>query len=63
MIPEKMLELLVLSDFIKEQSERLLSDVITIDRIDYSTDKILNRFIELNKEFLEPYVINSDSKE
>ena len=57
MIKEKMLELLVLKMIIqKEDSLKLVSD-------EYDWEQIHERFVWLLDEFLEPYVIESNSKE
>ena len=61
MIKEKMLELLILQQKIKQIPE-ICGNIKFFDKV-YDTDKMLNRLIELEKEFLEPYVIESDSKE
>lgn len=56
-----MLELLILRQKIKQFPETC-GNIKFFDKV-YDTDKMLNRLIELEKEFLEPYVIESDSKE
>lgn len=56
-----MLELLILRQKIKQIPE-ICGNTKFFDKV-YDTDKMLNRLIELEKEFLEPYVIESDSKE
>lgn len=57
MIPEKMLEYLVLSDLIRKWYAKRKK------RKMYDFEKIVNRMKELQREFLEPYVIDSTSKE
>lgn len=60
MIKEKMIELLVLSEII----DGLPKEGILIRKgKQYSKEKLFNRFDKLLEEFLEPYVIESDSKE
>jgi hypothetical protein len=60
MISEKMLEYLVLDKIIKKYlkaySENYLPEI-------YNWNKIFDRFDQLKDEFLEPYVIDSNSKE
>lgn len=56
-----MLELLILRQKIKQIPE-ICGNIKFFDKV-YDTDKMLDRLIELEKEFLEPYVIESDSKE
>jgi hypothetical protein len=60
MISEKMLEFLVLDKivqmYLNEDSESYLLQV-------YDWDKIFDRYDQLRDEFLEPYVIDSNSKE
>lgn len=53
MIEERMLELLIL--------QQICENMKFFDNV-YDMDKMLNRLIELKKEFLEPYVIESDPK-
>ena len=55
-----MLELLILRQII-EQIPEICGNIKFFDKV-YDTDKMLNRLIELKKEFLEPYVIESDPK-
>lgn len=55
-----MLELLILRQII-EQIPETCGNIKFFDKV-YDTDKMLNRLIELDKEFLEPYVIESDPK-
>ena len=57
MIPEKMLEYLVLSDLIRKWNAKRKK------RKMYDFEKIINRMKELQREFVEPYVIDSTSKE
>jgi hypothetical protein len=60
MISEKMLEYLVLDKIIKKYlkaySENYLPEI-------YNWNKIFDRYTQLKDEFLEPYVIDSNSKE
>lgn len=60
MIPEKMLELLLLTiagTLIEDEDAWILSDR------KYDTDRMKERIKEIMEEFLEPYAIDSDSKE
>lgn len=60
MIPEKMLEFLMLAGIgqaIDENGELYIGDK------KYDVEKMNERFIKIAEEFLEPYAINSDSKE
>ncbi len=47
MIPERMLELIILQNIIKKD--------VQIDREKYNKKDIMRRYISLKKEFLEPY--------
>ena len=66
MINERYLEYLALDSILQgyvdvkclNEECYLLNNHMQID-----LDKLKNRVIELQKEFLEPYAINSDSKE
>lgn len=60
MIKERMLELLILRQII-EQIPETCGNIKFFDKV-YDTDKMLDRLIELEKEFLEPYVIESGPK-
>lgn len=56
-----MLEYLILSDILKKTSGQELETGIY--NREYNLDKMIERYCELKGEFLEPYVIESDSKE
>lgn len=58
MIKERMLELLLLELYKNNINHSPGFELIPID-----TDKYFTRLQELRKEFLEPYVIDSTSKE
>ena len=60
MINERYLEYLALDSILQGcvDVSYFLNNHMQID-----LDKLKNRVIELQKEFLEPYAINSDSKE
>ena len=60
MINERYLEYLALDSILQGYVDvsYFLNNHMQID-----LDKLKNRVIELQKEFLEPYAINSDSKE
>jgi hypothetical protein len=60
MIPEKMLELLILGDIFKQYDE----DTMYKKFIDtnYDIDKLDNRYFELGKEFLTPYALDKTEK-
>lgn len=60
MIKEKILELLILRQII-EQIPKTCGNIKFFDKV-YDMDKMLDRLIELEKEFLEPYVIESGPK-
>lgn len=61
MIKEKMLELLVLDKIIQGISDETKS--IEVCGKEYDSQKLLKRTKVLLEEFLEPYVIESDSRE
>lgn len=54
---ERMLEFLILQEIIKDNKIKLFKRTIEFDGIKYDFDKIKQRYKELTKEFLEPYVI------
>lgn len=60
MIPEKMLELLILKEILND----LDNDVLYRDYIvmNYNLSKIENRYDELGKEFLTDYALNKTEK-
>lgn len=61
MIPEKMLELLILG-----LAEGIINEGVTTwvpKNKKYNVDRMSERMKEILEEFLEPYVIESDSKE
>lgn len=60
MIKEKMLELLILTQVIQETADEI--EFVRHGK-KYDKEKVYKRFDELVEEFLEPYVIESDSKE
>lgn len=60
MISEKMLEFLMLSIIGKAIND---DGTLCIEGKQYDVEKMNNRFVEIAKEFLEPYAINSNSKE
>lgn len=62
MIPEKMLELLVLANTIDKFKDQMPNEIFTFMGKNYSTFKLYIRYIKLQEEFLEPYVITSDEK-
>ena len=61
MIKEKMLELLILDKIIQGITD--VNKSIEVCGKEYDTQKLLMRTKVLLEEFLEPYVIESDSKE
>lgn len=67
MIKERMIELLVLGFILKNLDITKYDTTTGIlksdDGTNYNMDKILNRTKALIEEFLEPYVIESNSKE
>ena len=56
-----MLELLILQQVVREIPETC-ENIEFFSKV-YDSNKIVDRVIELEKEFLEPYVITSASKE
>ena len=54
---DKMIEYLVLSDIVTKWSKKRKKKKL------YNMDKIIERMKEIRNELLEPYAINSDSKE
>jgi hypothetical protein len=60
MITEKMLEILILSKVLKDYDEKEEYRYFIDDN--YSIKKINNRFLELGKEFLQPYALNKTEK-
>lgn len=63
MISEKMLELLLLERLLEIALSDDYEEIVNINGIDYNTEKMKKRLNDLLEEFLEPYVIESDSKE
>lgn len=64
MIIEKMIELLILSEVIPNVGNfDRNSDALDYLGKKYDDYKLEDRFIELIEEFLEPYIIDSTSKE
>lgn len=61
MINERMLEFLSLAEIINNW-EVMYSGIVT-DGKEYNLIKLSERYRELAKELLNPYVINKDSKE
>ena len=60
MINERALEYLLLANVEKKAG---IKDKIGINGKVYSMGKVRKRLAEIEQEFLEPYVIDSDSKE
>lgn len=60
MIKERMIELLILTQVIQETAGEI--EFVRHGK-KYDKEKIYKRFNELAEEFLEPYVIDSTSKE
>ena len=60
MIVEKLLELIVLKDLLRDYTK----DKEYADFLDkeYNVQKIQNRFLELGKEFLNEYALNKTEK-
>ena len=60
MIPEKMLELLILETIVSDYSD----DMIYAEYMDkhYDMQKLGDRYDELGKEFLTPYAIDKTEK-
>lgn len=59
-----MIELLLLQKMYKKlKSSGYFLDIAYYCDKQYSLEKIIKRILKLEEEFLEPYVINSDSKE
>ena len=59
-----MLELLLLEHVVEQMQDIIRDgDVPEFQGNSYDVDKILDRCIELKLEFLQPYVIDSASKE
>lgn len=60
MIPEKMLELLILKEILNDLDDDVLyRDYIVMN---YNLSKIENRYDELGKEFLNDYALNKTEK-
>ena len=60
MIPEKMLELLILSLISTDYHESTIYAAYLDEN--YNVDKLLNRYNELGKEFLTPYALTKTEK-
>ena len=60
MIVERLLELIILKDILKDYTK----DKEYADFLDkeYNVQKMENRFLELGKEFLNPYALNKTEK-
>ena len=60
MIVEKLLELIVLKDLLRDYTK----DKVYADFLDkeYNVQKMQNRFLELGKEFLNEYALNKTEK-
>ena len=63
MIPEKMLELVVLSIVQNNLRYNREAKTIEFNGKQYDDSKIRKRWTNLVEEFIEPYVIDSTSKE
>lgn len=63
MYSDKMIELVLLQQIIAQEELWKESDSYVWNGKEYSVEKLLKRFRELRSEFLEPYVIDSTSKE
>lgn len=64
MIPEKMQELIILTQILEEtRGIGGMSDVFYIKGRAYNREEMRNRRFELLKEFLEPYVIDKIRKD
>lgn len=64
MIKEKMLELLVLSKILTDVGNcNIEFNIRTYNRNQYDNDKLEQRYRCLIEEFLEPYALDSTSKE
>lgn len=63
MIKERMIELLVLLRILENLNTKNKTGIIRDNETDYNFAKMVNRAEVLMKEFLEPYVIESSSKE
>lgn len=59
MIKERMLEFLILENIMQFDKIHMIS----FDGKYYDGEKMTKRYKELKKEFLEPYVIDTSSKE
>ena len=59
MILEKQVELLILSSVMNNVSWK---SIFEFDGNKYEKVKLINRYKELMKEFLEPYALNSGSR-
>lgn len=60
MIPEKMLELVILYIILKDLEES--SNYENFIKENYDFDKLKLRYNELGKEFLQPYALNNIGK-
>lgn len=56
----EMVELLILEQIVSTYQDKKFTDLYNRT---YDMDKLLNRYIELSKLFMEPYVKNPDSEE
>lgn len=63
MINEKLLEILVINQICKDLEFNLEKYEWTYRGNEIDLDKLTDRYIELVDEFLEPYVIDTISKE
>lgn len=67
MINEKILELLLLERILEKiypnYRRSSYASIVNINGIDYDGKGMIKRYMNLLEEFLEPYVIESDSKE
>lgn len=63
MYSDKMIELVLLQQIIVQDELWKESDSYVWNGKEYNVEKLLNRFRELRSDFLEPYVIDSTSKE
>lgn len=59
MIIEKQIELLILSSIINEASWK---GMFEFDSSKYNREKVISRYKELMKEFLEQYALNSEPR-
>lgn len=60
MIPEKMLELVILYNVLKDMEELSSYEIFIKSNYDFKAIKL--RYDELGKEFLQPYALNDVGK-